>query len=258
MGYNGKNNICGIYRILNLINKKSYIGESKSILDRWWIHKNELKKNIHHSHHLQKAWNKYGEDSFIFEIIEQCTTDELYIKQDEFINRHKSDNRKYGYNILKAGNKWSHEHLVRMKSIFNNNEKRKKSAILSGIKKRGIGIKVVKYSLSGDNLGLYTSIKLAAESESLDSSSVAKCCKRKLNCVGGFIFRYKNDLDITLKENKSKKSVISIDKNGVETEYDSMVLAAKAIGCRSTSTISSCCIGTGKKRICKGFKWRYK
>lgn len=32
-----KNAICGIYKITNTLNNKCYIGESSSIIDRWWI-----------------------------------------------------------------------------------------------------------------------------------------------------------------------------------------------------------------------------
>ena len=60
----------GIYKITNLINKKYYIGSSLDIKRRWKEHRRNLIKNKHNNIHLQKSWNKYGENSFLFEIIE--------------------------------------------------------------------------------------------------------------------------------------------------------------------------------------------
>jgi group I intron endonuclease len=59
----------GIYRIKNTINNKSYIGSTKNITKRWSWHRLALKKGVHHASHLQRAWNKYGEDSFVFEFL---------------------------------------------------------------------------------------------------------------------------------------------------------------------------------------------
>ncbi len=61
--------ISGIYRIVNVINNKSYIGSSKNIIRRWYFHKSALKNNRHHCIYLQRSWNKHGKDSFKFEII---------------------------------------------------------------------------------------------------------------------------------------------------------------------------------------------
>jgi group I intron endonuclease len=57
----------GIYRIVNTANGKQYIGSSVNIRRRWHVHRTELRAGRHHSAHLQAAWNKYGEASFVFE-----------------------------------------------------------------------------------------------------------------------------------------------------------------------------------------------
>lgn len=64
------NKIPGVYFIYCVSNKKIYIGSSKNIFKRWKSHFNKLKLNSHNNLHLQAAWNKYGELSFQFNIIE--------------------------------------------------------------------------------------------------------------------------------------------------------------------------------------------
>lgn len=62
----------GIYRIINRVNNKCYYGSSNNIEKRWLRHKNELNKGKHINIILQRAWNKYGSDNFIFELVETC------------------------------------------------------------------------------------------------------------------------------------------------------------------------------------------
>lgn len=51
----------GIYKIINSVNKKFYIGSSARNLNyRWRIHLYRLGKQNHDNKHLQSAYNKYG------------------------------------------------------------------------------------------------------------------------------------------------------------------------------------------------------
>ena len=66
--------ISGIYKITNLITGQFYIGSAaKSIKDRWHYHIRDLRANKHHSGKLQNSWNKYKEENFKFEVIEECS-----------------------------------------------------------------------------------------------------------------------------------------------------------------------------------------
>ena len=91
--------IPGIYKILNTVNNKVYIGSSMSIFDRWKEHIRSLRKGNHHSRHLQNAWNLYGEKSFLFCIIENCDKDELLDREQFYIDAYNSADSRYGYNI---------------------------------------------------------------------------------------------------------------------------------------------------------------
>ena len=59
-----------IYQITNMENGKYYIGSAESFERRRWQHIYELKKGTHKNPRLQAAWNKYGPDAFVFEILE--------------------------------------------------------------------------------------------------------------------------------------------------------------------------------------------
>lgn len=60
-----------IYRITNMANGKFYIGSAENFARREWQHKYDLKRGVHKNPRLQAAWNKYGEEMFVFEVAEE-------------------------------------------------------------------------------------------------------------------------------------------------------------------------------------------
>ena len=66
--------MCGICRIVNKANGKWYVGSTKNEFRfRWYSHRNKLRAGLHANPHLQAAWTKYGEDNFVFEVIDRVT-----------------------------------------------------------------------------------------------------------------------------------------------------------------------------------------
>ena len=80
----------GIYKIINVINNKFYVGSTVNISRRRARHFSELRNNRHNNKYLQSAWNKYGEQAFIFVVVEEVID--------------KTD-------LLKAENIWLKEHV---------------------------------------------------------------------------------------------------------------------------------------------------
>ena len=92
---NAISNFCGIYMIINLINNHKYIGSSINIKRRLEIHRSNLRHNHHSNSHLQNAWNKYGEDNFVFNILEKCSKEKRFEREQYYI-----DTIKPKYNIM--------------------------------------------------------------------------------------------------------------------------------------------------------------
>jgi group I intron endonuclease len=82
-----------------------YIGSTVNSISRWKGHVKSLREQKHHSKHLQRAWNKYGEKNFVFEIIEEVLDkSNLTGREQYYLDIHESYNRNKGYNICpKAG-----------------------------------------------------------------------------------------------------------------------------------------------------------
>jgi group I intron endonuclease len=90
---------CGIYKIVNVKTNKIYIGSSVNIKNREKRHFWMLRKNIHDNEYLQNSYNKYGKDFFEFETIELCPFDDLILKENYYINKYKSNDLLFGYNL---------------------------------------------------------------------------------------------------------------------------------------------------------------
>lgn len=91
-----------IYKIRCLINNKLYIGWCKNFYVRKRTHLQHLKRNNHHSIKLQYAWNKYGSDNFVFEIIEEGIEPQNILNLEiDYIKKFNSF--KKGYNCTTGG-----------------------------------------------------------------------------------------------------------------------------------------------------------
>lgn len=103
----------GIYRIVNTVNGKFYIGSSIDLRGRRNDHFAELKRNIHINTKLQHAWNKYGEDAFVFEVLELVLPHFLIEREQYWLDHYMPFGVK-GYNIntsaaSRLGMKHTHE-----------------------------------------------------------------------------------------------------------------------------------------------------
>ena len=124
----------GVYEILNTITKERYIGSASRIgksnsLSGFYVrfekHKSLLKSNKHYNIHLQRAYNKYGENNFNFNVLSICPPEYCTKLEQWFL-----DNLKPEYNIRKIadsnkGIKFTAEHKEKLSKSIKNSLKNK-------------------------------------------------------------------------------------------------------------------------------------
>lgn len=109
-------NKSGIYKILNTINGKFYIGSAVNLGNRFHTHRHKLEKNNHKNKHLQSAFNKYGANAFEFHVLEYCEKDKLLEREQYWIDETKCCDRRVGYNLNPtAGNMLGYNHTDEVK-----------------------------------------------------------------------------------------------------------------------------------------------
>jgi len=88
----------GIYKIINIQNDNFYVGSSVNLHRRKIRHFSELRNNKHDNKHLQNAWNKYGEDCFVFVVVELVEKkEELHLVENKWLDGNVG--KKYCYNL---------------------------------------------------------------------------------------------------------------------------------------------------------------
>ena len=101
-------NVWGIYKILNTVNGKFYIGSTTNLKKRLYEHYRELNLGIHTNKHLQAAWIKYGKEGFKFQILKTIdsnnfTNEDLRQLETDYIQQTQCYKDTIGYNIIAGG-----------------------------------------------------------------------------------------------------------------------------------------------------------
>ena len=76
----------GVYRITHVASGRCYIGSAADLARRWKRHRLDLARGGHHSPYLQRAWTKYGDHAFSFEVLEQCDPAHLIVREQQWMD----------------------------------------------------------------------------------------------------------------------------------------------------------------------------
>lgn len=74
----------GIYQWRQISTGKKYIGSTNNFERRKKEHEKELRKGNHANKHLLRAWVKYGDDDFIFEIVETVDDTSMLLEREQW------------------------------------------------------------------------------------------------------------------------------------------------------------------------------
>ena len=92
----------GVYTIKNINNGKLYVGGSKELPRRETNHFYALAHRKHINNYLQNAWNKHGENAFVFGVLEIVDSPDLLTEREQWwIDHLMPYKHEYGYNIRK-------------------------------------------------------------------------------------------------------------------------------------------------------------
>ena len=80
----------GVYRIVNIVTGRTYIGSAVDVEIRLATHKHLLAAGRHHNTYLQRSWVKYGAEMFRFEPLVECQLDERKLREQRFIDAYLS------------------------------------------------------------------------------------------------------------------------------------------------------------------------
>lgn len=82
----------GIYKIENLINHKCYIGQAVDVNRRWRKHRETYNepKFPQYEYPLYRAMRKYGFENFSFEVLEECSREELNEKEKFYVEKYNA------------------------------------------------------------------------------------------------------------------------------------------------------------------------
>lgn len=290
---------CGIYKIENLINHKIYIGQSIEIERRLQKHKT-IKDDLY----IHRAIQKYGVKNFSFDIIQKCSQKQLDEKQIYWIQYYNSLIPN-GYNMIPGGSngaglakgkivqKYSLQGQfieqypsANQAGIENNINGRNITSCCNGQRNqagyfqwkwkdsekeiqpiKGILIddKVLQYSLNGEFIKQYNSVKQVCQVFKFSKSALSNACNGKIKTLLGFQWKYKNSNKEITKIQQFKKQdkpiktshggINQFDKNLNFIAYYPTALQAKRQTGVNNANIGLCC--QGKRKTAGGFIWKF-
>ena len=174
----------GIYKLINIVNNKIYIGSSINLHNRIKRHLYDFKYQCHPNIKLLRACNKYGIDMFDVEIInifENISKEKLLKLEEELIIKNDCINN--GYNLIINNSDM-------FKSINKDN-----NHILKNINNQSIA--VIAFDIkTGNIINRFNSISDAARFLNTSSSNISRICKGYLNYIKGCTFCYEIDYDV--------------------------------------------------------------
>jgi len=233
----------GIYKIINVINNKFYVGSAEDFTRRkrvhWWM----LRRGDHANKHLQAAWAKYGEQAFTFVIVEELPPEaDVLVAENVWLKEHVG--KEYCYNVATDATAptlgWSGEKNPMWGRTFSHTEEAK--------------VKIAAASAAR----VQTEEEKAKRRKSMRGHHVAASTKAKISATlsgeGNFWFGKKRPDHGA----KVSRAVVATSPDGKTLKYDSIQALREASGMKPPSVNRAVKSGVPLKRgPYKGWTFEY-
>lgn len=252
--YHGHANKGGVYKIVNLLDKKMYIGSCKAFKVRVTQHHSALKSRRHHNKHLQHAWNKHGEDSFLFEVLQVVEGDKKARTAAEQKHFDECENWTWTYNFKQKADCKDRSCFSKTPEESSKRRSKASKAMWEDPERRKAHSDRMKKVWSDptykDNIRQKMSERTCPEKAKQKIAKLNKGKKGKAHPKYG----YKHSAETRKKQSIGRsRGVLQMTLEGeVVAEFSSAKKAAEVTGAHR-SAISQCC--HGKIETAGGYKW---
>jgi predicted GIY-YIG superfamily endonuclease len=201
--------VWGIYKIINTITNKVYIGSSVNLEKRVNGHFSSLRSNKHENKHLQYSFNKYGESAFRADILKtfsknEITQRELRNVETKYISKYNSNDSSFGYNISSVGIGTTLKEFTeeRKRKISEANRGRvahnkgvpmedSQKKLLIKVNSEKFGKSILVYDRIGNLINEFDSVRETYRTLRIPRNQITEICRGKSGHYHNLIFRYK-------------------------------------------------------------------
>lgn len=207
----------GIYLIKNATSGRVYVGSALRIERRFNEHRSTLRRGKHRSQVLQRAWNKYGEEDFTFEIV--ADESRLIEREQWWIDDLKSTSHANGFNICAvAGRTVGRPHTEETKAKI---AAKATGRILSEETKAKMSV-----ARKGQKRSMEVRARMSAAAKKRPPKSAETIEKHRLKLLGKPGHRH-------TAESRAKISASNVGKHSITPENRAKMLAGISRRCAS-------------------------
>lgn len=101
--------LSGVYEIVNIVSGSRYVGSAINLKMRFRSHKHALRNHKKSPPKLQRAWDKYGEEAFQFNVLVECAPENTLEYEQLAIDAYKPEYNTRAEAKSNLGIRWSAE-----------------------------------------------------------------------------------------------------------------------------------------------------
>lgn len=251
-----------IYKITNTVNNKAYIGVTiRADVEHRWVQHRSTIRNGNGCPLLMKAFKKYGEDAFKFEVLIICFDEDVFRFENDYILKYNAMSP-HGYNVAVGGmigmSFLGRKHTEATKKILREKTKARSEKPEARERASRVAIEFNKTHDIGELLRKSEKWQKALAEGRVGGHVLTEESKKNIS-KGLKEYHKNNTIDMTkqinaIKKANSKKVIqYSIDGKMI-TSFDSMTIAESKTGVTRRNIQNNI---SGRSKTAGGFIWKY-